>query len=352
MSNETEGSQTGSWKDLPEVVIDEGFPLKPRGPRWYGNTCPKCGEGSADSDKLSVYVGKSDRRWRFKCFVCGIYGDAADFLAFARNIPLHEALELMDGGKFKPAERRKAKAVTPAPEDSETDKHVATVAAILREKALDDGPRGYLKKRGITDNTIDMAMAAGQLRMLPSNPEGARRWLFKHIGQDLLVSAGMMKAGGQWPALAFKPLLAIEPGRCGFECRVAEFDYKGVKALRYGHMKWPWYFSRNSAPSRVLVTEGIIDNLSGWQIVPEVDGFLGVPGVNGWTEEWFRRIYGLRPDTEFLLGFDKNDRTDAGGMANKKLSVFLGEIGAKAVPFPPPKGDDWNECLMLSKAFL
>lgn len=333
-----------TWDELPQIVLDEGYPLEKTGRSWAGNKCPRCGESSDGSNKFNVFCGK-DYKWRFNCFAgCGAYGDAADFLALARNITQGEAISLLNGHtprltvvRAAPEVRRYAAELS-----SPSESRVREVIAILKEKALDPGPRAYLTGRGISNNTIDMAVATGQLRMLPSNPEGARRWLEKHVGESLMREAGLMKRTSKWPALAFKPILALEPGGFGFECRVATKEYEGPKAIRYGRMKWPWYFKHTAEPSTILIAEGIIDGLSSWEILPEAEGIMSVPGVNGWSPRWFAKLKELKNPPTILLGFDEDK---AGQDGNDSLEDYLDTIGLDRITVRPPLGKDWNDAL-------
>ena len=339
---------------LPDLVIDEGYPLHRQHKSWAGNICPSCGESSAESNKFNVFVGK-DNKWRYNCFGCGVYGDTADFLAISRNITLGQALGLLDKGKLEPRlsvvtgsrpKGKPASAASIAAQKAQEEKEQAALQRVivtLRECALDDGPRVYLKARGLTDRTIDMAVDSGQLRMLPTNPEKARRFLMDKIGKTALVDAGLMKEDKQWPALAFKPLLAIEPGRLGFEARVASFTYEGSKAIRYGSMTWPWFFKHKATLSSLLVCEGFIDALSAWQSVPEVDAAFGIPGVNGWTPRWFGAIKDTYPDALILLGMDEDK---PGQQCNAKLVECLSNMDMKHSSLHPPCGNDWNASLM------
>lgn len=340
------------WPDLPQLVAAENFPLKRHGRCWSGNTCPDCGESSARSDKFSVFQG-NDGRWRFKCFGCGCYGDGADFIAKSRNISLGDALKFLDepDAAFKRSLRKVGKTVTNVPSRAEAEERAAVreVVAILKESALSPEPRAYLEGRKLLTSTLDMAVASGELRTLPMHPEGARKWLTKHVGVELLRRAGMLGIESDWPALAFKPILALDPGGFGVECRVATAEYEGPKAIRYGRMKWPWYFSHEDSPSSILVTEGIIDALSAWQSLPEARATLGIPGVNGWAERWFVEIKKRLPDTTILIGFDVDKPGKEGVPA---LAEMLDKVGLHNVVMRPPQGKDWNEALKLSDLFI
>lgn len=345
--------------DLPQLVLDENFPLHKQSRGWAGNTCPNpnCGESSSESNKFSVFAGK-DGRWRFNCFACGAYGDAGDFLALARQITLADALAVLDGTSRLAVVTNRPHHPVPSVDQGTKEKElecVREITAILKAEAHDDGARAYLKSRLLADKTIDMAVATGQLRMLPTNPEGCRRWLKKHVGETLLREAGLMKGNSQWPALAFKPILAIEPGGFGFECRVASFEYEGSKAIRYGRMKWPWYFSHKEKPESILVTEGFIDAISAWQSVSEADAYLGIPGVNGWAERWFAEIAKRSPQTTIMLGFDNDNPGEVArsyqpkdGREDPSLSAYLDTIGLRHTVLAPPDGNDWNEALKFS----
>lgn len=334
--------------DLPALVRAEQYPLRKVGANYASHICPACGESSPSSTKLSVFRGKD--RWRFKCFVCrDAYGDAADFLALSRGITSVEALSQLRGLDKQERTNIVLPGKQPEKDDAEANARalvIKDICEILKGSANNDEPSSYLQARGINREVIDLAKASGQLRMLPINPEGARRWLLKHVGKSRLEEAGMCSSTHSWPALAFHPIIIIEPGGNGFECRVATFKYQGSKSIRYGRMKWPWYLSRRPSPANLLVTEGFIDAMSAWQLLPKVDAFLAIPGTNGGRVEWYKAFHAKLPQTEILLGLD----TDLPGIESQdSLIAQLTEAGIPVSTLKPPGGKDWNDALRLSQ---
>jgi hypothetical protein len=331
--------------DLPTICSNEGYDLKRQGRTWGCSNCPRCGDG--EGNKLCVFVG-GDSRWRFNCHACGVYGDTADFVAMARKISLGEALkELSAGtpGTKRSGETSKQAANDPAPPANQ--EALRQVFLCLKEHALDPGPRGYLNQRGISDRTIDMAIHSGQLRMLPTDPHQARKWLFDVVGKDRLIAADLMKEDGSWPAIAFRPLIALEPTSWGAEFRTLGPSKQGPKAIRYGTMQWPWFLKRKAKPQSVLVAEGFIDNLSVIDGIPEADAAMGIPGVNGWKARWFEALKASNPGILVLIGTD-NDK--AGETCGQKLAECVQSIGLQNLIIHPPHGKDWNDALMARNA--
>ncbi|HEX7324345.1 MAG TPA: toprim domain-containing protein [Rhodanobacteraceae bacterium] len=337
--------------DLPRFVLDNGFTLKKhKETHWAGNTCPECGAGTEQSTRLSVFVGR-DNYWHWQCFACGAHGDAADFLAAADGVSLADALKQLDGGTAKHDRKivRRAVPQSSTVHDAEQTAAISRVVSTLLHDADDSGPRAYLRARGLTDATIDMAVNCNELRMLPSNAGDARHWLFQHVGKSTLHAAGMLHAESEWPALAFRPLVAIPLAGRAMECRsigANERDKDYSKALSYGRAQRPWYFSRGREPRRVLVTEGFIDALSAWQLAPESWAFIAVPGVSRWSAGWFKAFHAKHPRTTIAVGFDNDP---PGKEAARKLGTELKALGITTVRRVPHAHKDWNDLLVQSQ---
>lgn len=336
--------------DLPDLCAQSGVALRRQGKSFGSRKCIECGEGGPSSNKFSVYTGR-DGRWRYKCQACGIYGDSADFLALAKKITLAEALRELGGGDSPGSTSWVQRIRKPAMVESGNvaQEALRRVIAKLKAHAFDNGPRAYLRGRCIHDSTIDTAIESGQLRMLPTAPKQARDFLEDLIGLDDLVACGVLKAGSRWPAMAFRPIIALESSGMGMEMRVAGPDYDGPKAIRYGTMHWPWYFKRHTRPKNVMVVEGFIDTLSVLQGISEAEAVLGVPGVNGWTPRWFEELKKSDPGIHVLIGTD-NDK--AGLCASEKLTECLNGIGLSSMVIAPPQGKDWNDALVARESFF
>lgn len=339
-------------RSLPDLCGDAGLPLRKAGSRWCSSVCPSdsCGASSKLSSKFSIFVGR-DGRWRYKCLGCGIYGDSADFIALAKGVTLGEALYELTGATTSRNGWRRINEHRAAVNDlPKNDKDaLGRALAKIKAHAFDTGPRPYLHRRGIENRTIDYAIETGQLRLLPSDPVVARKLLMELVGKDDMIASGLLKPNSNWPAIAFHPIVALEPGSTGAEFRIAEGEKEGTpKAIRYGSMTWPWFFKRNDNPSTIIVVEGIIDSLSVYQGIPEVQGIMGVPGVNGWTPRWLEALYERYPDATLMPGFDSDD---AGNQNTEKIGEVAKRIGFKVLNYQPPAQMDWNE-LLVSRMFL
>lgn len=339
--------------DLPSLCNRYGVKLRRQGKTFGSPVCIKCGEGSANSNRFCVYASSKDDRWRFKCHSCGIYGDAADFLARAKNITLAQALEDLRGPAPRGSAPVRSVASTPkvssALEPKPSNEAMERVLSKLKAHAFDSSPVAYLKSRCISEDVIQTALDSGQLRMMPIVPSRARDFLFGVAGREDLEASGLLKPKSDWPAIAFRPIVAIPSGATGAEFRHASHDATGPKAIRYGTMQWPWYFKRKPCPSNVMAVEGFIDTLSVVQMVPEADAIMGIPGVNGWSARWFEALKKHSPDITVLIGFDNNK---AGIEGAERLAECLDEVGLRHVTVLPPLGEDWNFSLQQREKFF
>jgi len=216
---------------------------------------------------------------------------------------------------------------------------------IIRERAAFDDGREYLRSRRLDNATIDTAIKHGQLRFLPADRGEAFKFLSKEIGRELLVESKLWNKEKKWPAPAFRPIVFLDPACYGAEFRViGDPNPPYSKAIRYGTMKWPWFFKTATTPKSALIVEGFIDTLSTYQSVREADAFVGVPGTNGWRPEWFVEINKAYPGILFLSGMDDDK---PGHAANEGICTCLEELGLPHDVLSPPCEGDWNESLRV-----
>lgn len=342
---------------LPALAEQLGFPLKKQGKSWGGAKCPVCGEGAEGSTRLCVFPGK-DGRWRYKCFACGDAGDSIDFLARAHGVTLAKAVRLAremassTTSTSTPQSAAQARKITspPPPQQSADPKRLEALREVLgvfREKAdVSARVRRYLYQRGIGPHVQEEARKRGILRGLPGDtPMQTRQWLSQHVGDDLLVKAGLKKPDG-WSALAFRPLVFLMQKSVGLEARQVEASEGHAKAIRYGELDSPWWWLCEGGAEKtreLIMVEGAIDVLAVAQIGlrPGLSA-MGIPGVNGWRESWIRGVAERLPGVRVFVGLD-NDA--AGDAASKAIAEKLQALGVRCARSRPKVGKDWADAL-------
>ena len=324
---------------LPEMAVELGFPVKKQGRSWGGAACPVCGPGTESSNRLNIFVGR-DGKWRFRCHACYAHGDAADFLAQARGIPLRDAIKEVRGVA--------GINVMEVDRTEEQSRRAALKIAIERIcRAATSGRKEigrYLADRGISASILDLAIDRGLVRCMPADPRDAQRFLDEVVGEKLLRQSGLLKDAARWSAIAFRPLIGVLPGGSA-EFRLARSPVEGeVKAIRYGHLAWPWWLRGGEKPiRRAVVVEGVIDLLSVAQLgLGEDEGVMGIPGAASWKPAWFETLAAKHgSNIQIDVGLDADD---AGNRASEAIIEAARSAGLPASRLEPP-AKDWNEVL-------
>lgn len=321
---------------LPGLARELGLPIKKQGRSWGGATCPVCGDSTDGSNKLNIYVGR-DGKWRWRCHACYAHGDAADLIAAAKGVTVRDALRMVKGMPGTEPE---------VSDDGARQKAVKAVVEKMSTAAMSGRSEvgAYLASRGISMLTLDRAIGRGIVRCLPAEPYGAQRFLDEVIGQHLQRQAGFLKEGAKWSAIAFRPLVGILPGGSA-EFRIARQATSGeVKAIRYGHLAWPWWWRvGESSLKRIIVVEGLIDLLSVAQMgIKDGDAIMGLPGASSWKESWFYALQQKHGRPMLHVGLDADD---AGDRASDSIIKAATRAGMPAERLRPAR-KDWNEVLM------
>jgi DNA primase len=285
---------------------------------------------------------RSDGKWGWKCHACGEHGDSADFLSKAKGISLGAALK--EVRRFAGVESQNVALPT---DDSARQYAVRRVIDALQRHANHGKQEviAYLVSRGISEEVCQEAFARGMIRSLPSNATEAKQFLFDTVGEDDLRLAGFIREKSTWPAIAFRPLIGILPDKNGAEFRLARPIEKGeVKAIRYGQLKWPWWWPHTVGQriKSVLLVEGLIDLLSVVQIgLKEGEAVMAMPGVNTWHTYWVEMLTLRHPGVQVRIGLD---RDEAGERAS---SAILNELRSRQIDCrrEPPEAKDWNSML-------
>lgn len=330
--------------DIELVLQRHGYALRRQGRTLGANACPRCGEGSAHSNKLCVFRGR-DERQRWRCHACGAHGDAADLLALLEGIPLKEALKRVRGGALPAAVAPKAP--TQPAHDPDVDLEAAREVLTRLHKGLpmwEPRVAAYLTKRGISREVIVEAAHRGIVRMLPANPVHARDLMLRLAGgADQLTRAGLWAGqNARWPAQAFRPLWFFPGGMTTVECREITAPKPGrPKAIRAGRLTKPFVWLGD--PTRVVVVEGAIDMLSMVQM-GERRTIMAIPGACSWRLEWFVAAH-QRYGSRFVIALDDDE---AGNRMAAHLMGALNDRGIEAQRLVPPQGKDWNEALLAA----
>lgn len=299
--------------------------------------CPICGP-RAESLKLSVRDGK------FHCFSCGGRGsvvDAAAAIYGVDEITAAKRLVKSEQGSFP----KKYRDYNPSsPEVHEEHEALREVLSLLRPiicRRDDKLAWTYLVgERCISPWVLERAMAEKRLGFLPSHPVHAKNFLVKHVGETLLKKSGLWKKDAKSPGICYRPIVSFMPcgGSAEFRRFKEEEPAKGVKAIRYGPLKYPWFWKGEG--DRALVVEGVIDFYSapsmGWK-----GHIIGVPGCNNWKIDWFVKCAQKLGIRSFLIGFDNDVNRDKnpGQEWAQKLSIEMQANNLTRSIYVPPAGD-------------
>lgn len=331
---------------LPDVAEALGFKLKRGQQKFYGNHCPNCGEGRPGGNALSVF--EDDRGvWRWNCFCCGKGGTSIDFVVHAKGLSDREAAKYLVNERIAPVVPTKVMEAS-AKIVQATSKALAESIDIISRRGLADESRvqAYLKERRISAKVQAEAYRRGMLRMLPSDPKTCVQWLCDEVGESRLRAAGLWRSGAKWPAIAFRPLVSIFPLGGSIEFRIAreQSSEDEPKAIRYGGMKWPWWWKGNSnkPPRKIMVVEGSIDL---WSVV-EMGGsdevhIMGIPGTGTWNAAWMKLAAERNNCSDGLVGVDRDPAGDS------VAQTMLQEIRASGLNSDRclPETKDWNRDL-------
>lgn len=328
-------------RNLVEIAEKSGFALRKQGSGYAAKHCPHCSPGG--NDAMSIYP--KEGIWRWNCFRCNRGGTVIDFAAAVWGITERDAaMRLANDVEFGEAVIKKERVQV----SDETMKNALTMLlksghTSVRE-CLD-----YLKNRGISEKTAMDAVRRGILRFLPANPFQANKFLTERLGTGTLREAGFLKPGARWPGIAFRPMVFFFPGCSAAEFRIARQPKEDEpKAIRYGSVKWPWWWKEGESVSTIYIVEGVIDLLSMVELgLKEGDGVIGIPGTTSWKPDWFSAAKTAHPNAKFIIALDADE---AGKQAAHGIREVLEKIGAPVSERMPAQGHDWNEFLIFNRA--
>lgn len=293
------------------------------------------------------------------CFECNFTGSVIDVHASAINKdPVSAAKDLADKfGIGVPSAGckviwKRPDAVLEAKKSSERQDALREALRRIHQainKRLEINPcpsaRRYLTNdRCIATDVVAMAEQRGLVGYLPANPNEAQALLDEAVGRDLLIKSGLMKPESTKAAIAFRPLVFFMPADLGAEFRLIRTPKdKEPKSIRYGELKFPYWWQGNS--DSVVVVEGAIDLLS-LVSLGQSSTIIALPGCQSWKADWFGRIQNKYDTKQFVLALD-NDV--AGDESSTMIACELDRAGITHFRLHTENGcKDWNDALKVS----
>lgn len=337
---------------LPQLWQSYGHAVTRHGKRFASAFTPCCGEANR-KDAGSLFMSR-EGEWKWHCFRCTKGGSAIDMVAKMDGISHKAAAQKLvaDGGGFEVITGRPAPPKRPRVTSVARQEAIEKVIrAILNGNVAKRDAYAYLmQERGISQRTLNEAWDRGMLRALPGNPEAADTWLRLNVGEEVLLTSGLLKQ--RFPAAAYRPVVFLPAGGTSVEFRYgyrAKVDETSPKALQYGEQKWPLIWKPDGPVNRVVLVEGGIDLLSLVDLGMARDALvLGLLGVAAWQDRWIPAIQERYPEARWEVGFD----ADRSGEENApQLMERLTAAGIQAERLLPwGGGKDWNDTLLAARA--
>jgi DNA primase len=341
--------------DLRGLAGDLGIQADSRSRRMW---CPFANHGRPN---FSV------TQQRFRCFACGVGGDAIELVKLINRCDFLEAISFLARYSGAPAPRGSSwkgcrtsrhasdKSRKASPRENPTTQaqalpSVAILSAFARAARIpadapDDHPGlRFLASRGIARQT---ALAAG-VGYLESYA-GATDELRRKVSADRLVACGLFNKRGNlvlWKHRLLFPF-AFEGGCHGFQARNIHWrsrEEDGPKELRIGEAPLPFNADvLRNALDEVFICEGIIDALSATDIGLAA---VGIPGATAFCSHWASLFLHI---PRIVLAFDQDD---AGRKATERVLNFFAAQGRRDLKILrlPPGIKDVNEWLTSGRS--
>jgi DNA primase len=274
---------------------------------------------------------------RFKCYACGVRGDAIDLVRGVLGVSFHEAVLRLAGLAGRPAVQAPRAAVlggsrTPSPRAKEVYARLCE-----RSYSLGEGTPGgrYLRGRG-----IDLALAERSRVTEMRAPRETWAELTDEFEEAELRAAGLLSHRGKFLFGGHRLLFFhFDDGWPQFVMARDITGQSPCKELSPAGLHSPVPYLSDTLrgrPERVLVCEGCIDTLSAAQL-----GYaaVGVPGVVGFRDDWFALFRGVGQVTVLF------DNDAAGRRQAVELRARFRLRGIPADAQFPARGKDLNDLL-------
>lgn len=296
----------------------------------YAGPCPFCG----GSDRFRLWPAHESGRGQFWCRQCDAKGDAIDYVRKRDNADYRQACQILgiDPGERVPAQSRPAMTQPLAPQTSISDPvdppveewqarawEFVTWAQMQLWTDTGADALAYLRRRGLTDDTIERAMLGYNPKVLKDDPA---KWM---IGDDrpIYLADGIVIPNWSESVANLgqmrETLWGIRFRRLDPEARPKYLSVKASTPALYGA-------DMVTRDRPVVLVEGELDALTIAQEVPEV------AAVATGSTAWCRRLRWIAILTRAPFVIVAYDTDDAG---EKAAAYWLDVLGDKAKRWRP-----------------
>lgn len=301
------GGDYGLKKDIVEV-ISKYVDLKRNGSSYAGR-CPFHHTNTFDAFRISPKLQI------FKCFNCGVQGDAISFIMKIERVSFNEALKILEINEFKPIKKKKERTASKPPDKS---KPILNQAAEFWKNNLTQSKEAieYLNSRGINDRELIKRLNIGF-----SEKGGlAEHFLSSGYKEDYLLQENLIKKGDYGIYDFFRnrimfPVYNQNREISTITSRSIEKDQK-LKHLHMPGSMETFYNEPEIDGSYIIIVEGIFDCLSLLQ-----EGFkaIAIYGTGGLKKSMAMK---LKKTFKIYLAFDKEENGAGQKGLERSLEIF------------------------------
>lgn len=290
------------------ALVGQRVPLKRQGVRWVG-LCP-----FHDDHHPSLDVSQQHHTWR--CWVCGVHGDAIDWVRLTENCSAVDALHRLAGQP--PARPKGERLLDPDPRASRERRHQA-YAALLQAAGLSDMHTDQLRQRGLSDEVIHHAAYAS----LPARPREPLLQAMRAVVPDLTGVPGVARdpKRSRWRLWGAPGLLIPVRDRHGQiqACQIRVDEGPARYQWMTSAPRYPqWTGTSPGTPFHVAGIRYLSKSSTWWvtegPLKADVASFflqapvMGIPGVALWSK-LARSLSHWRPP-RVILAFDHDANPD------------------------------------------
>lgn len=315
-----------------EVATALGLPLEGRRTSCFNGQGHQGGRD--DNPSLTFFPD----RGRYKCFACGVRGDAIDLVRAIRGVSFPDAVVWLKNLRgSRPYNNHPLTLPRPVSASQYPGPEALEVYAQLYSLAVPPAPGSpegiyLMEKRGLK---LDLAAACG-LRTIP--PSTVRAC----FDTERLCAAGLTSKRGDYLFRYHTLLLFYLDGTQPIYVSARDISGQAsAKELSPAGLQCPLPYNHGVLLTDNLdtlyVCEGCLDTLSALQL-----GYpaIGVPGTSGFRSDWFPLLRGIR-QIRVLFDNDESGRTQGA-----ELAAQLRLHGIPAERFHPATGKDMNDHLL------
>ncbi len=320
------------------VAIAEALGIEIAGRHAHCFNADKHHKKSDDHPSLALFANNG----RYRCFSCGVQGDAIDLVRAIRKCGFQEAVGWIESLVGQESPRPRHAGVSGEKRCRLPGEQAAQIYTRLYESCFEIGPEmpagRYLRKRGLDLDLVNERRAAQM-----GKPSDVWEQLKAAFTVEELAKAGLVSRARHF--LFTRHQLLFFYFDEGWPVYIQGRDVTGesrAKELSLAGLASPVPYNVDlihEPQERVYLCEGCIDTLSALQMqLPAV----GIPGVTGFHPDWFERF---RTVKHVVMLFDNDE---AGRQQAAELRMQFRKRGIKADAKCPSSAKDVNDLLMRS----